>query len=240
LKQIIFDDYTELSVKTAEQIADIIQNKPSALLCFPAGETSVGTFKHLIALNREGKISFKHCRIVGLDEWVNLGNIQNENCFAFMKKHLLNHIDFNEENLCFFNGESFDLVQECIKTDKFIKENGPIDMILLGVGMNGHLGLNEPGTSPSLYSHIVHLDDTTKLVGQKYFSRKAALSLGISLGLKHIMESKTVLLQLNGTRKALIVKRLIESEISMDFPASIAKSHPNSFLLIDREAAQYL
>jgi glucosamine-6-phosphate isomerase len=240
MKQIIYNDYIELSVKTAEQIADIISKKPDALLCFPAGETSVGTFTHLIELCKKGKLSFKKCRIVGLDEWANIGVMKSENCFSFLKKHLFDHIDYSEKNLCFFNGESSDLTNECKKTDDFIKKFGPIDMILLGAGMNGHLGLNEPGTPFELYSHIVNLDETTKTVGQKYFSGKVDLTSGITLGIKYFMEAKTVILQLNGTRKSEVVKRLIDSEISPSFPASAIKAHLNSFLLLDREAAKLL
>src|SRR5664279_1833570 len=240
MKKIIYNDYTELSVKTAEQIAAIISEKPDALLCFPAGETSVGTFKHLIELTKNGKISFKKSRIVGLDEWANIGEMKSENCFSFLKKHFFDHIDFSPENLCFFDGEASDLMKECIKTDNYIKENGPIDMMLLGAGMNGHLGLNEPGTSFDLYSHIVNLDETTKIVGQKYFSGKVTLTAGITLGVKYIMEAKTAILQLNGTRKAGVVKRLMESEVSPSFPASAIKSHSNSFLLLDKEAASLL
>ena len=240
MKQIIYNDYTELSVKTAEQIAAIISNKPDALLCFPAGETSVGTFKHLIELNEKGKISFKKSRIVGLDEWANIGSMKSENCFSFLKKHFFDHIDFSEENLCFFDGESADLKKECIRTDNFIMKYGPIDMMLLGAGMNGHLGLNEPGTSFDLYSHVVNLDETTKIVGQKYFSGKVNLTKGVTLGLKYMMEAKTVILQLNGHRKAEVVKRLINSEVSTDFPASAIKMPKNSFLLLDKEAAKFL
>jgi 6-phosphogluconolactonase/glucosamine-6-phosphate isomerase/deaminase len=104
VKQIVYDTYSELSEKTAEMIAGIINAKPDAMLCFPAGETSVGTFKHLIKLNKSGKISFKKCRIVGLDEWANIGNMKSENCFSFLKKHLFDHINYSEKNLCFFNG----------------------------------------------------------------------------------------------------------------------------------------
>lgn len=240
MKQIIYNNYTELSVKTAEQIAAIISEKPDALLCFPAGETSVGTFKHLIELNKSRRISFKKCRIVGLDEWANIGEMKSENCFSFLKKQFFDHIDYSEKNLCFFDGEASDLNKECIKTDNFIKEHGPIEMMLLGAGMNGHVGLNEPGTPIDLYSHIVILDGTTRIVGQKYFSGKVNLTAGISLGIRYIMESKTVILQLNGIRKAEVVKRLIESEVTPSFPASVLKSHPNSFLLLDKEAASNL
>jgi glucosamine-6-phosphate isomerase len=240
MKQIVYKDYNELSVKTAERIAAIINAKPDALLCFPAGETSVGTFNHLIELNKKGKVSFKKCRIVGLDEWANIGAMKSENCFSFLKKHLFDHIDYSKRNLCFFDGESSNLKKECDKTDLFLKENGPIDMMLLGAGMNGHLGLNEPGTPFDLYSHIVYLDDTTKKVGQKYFSGKVELSAGITLGIKYIMESKTVILQLNGTRKAEVVKKIVEGEVSTALPASVIKNHKNSFLLIDKEAASLL
>lgn len=240
MKQIIYNDYSELSVKTAELIAAIIQNKPDALLCFPAGETSVGTFEQLIKLNKNGEISFKKCKIVGLDEWANIGAMKSENCFSFMKKHFFDHIDYSEKNLCFFDGESSDLKKECIKTDAFIREFGPIDMVLLGAGMNGHLGLNEPGTSFDLYSHIVDLDETTKIVGQKYFSGNVTLTRGITLGIKYFLEAKTMILQLNAARKAEVVKRLTEGKVSVDFPASAIKAHPNSFLLLDKEAARYL
>jgi glucosamine-6-phosphate isomerase len=240
MEQIIYRDYTELSIKTAEMIAGIIKEKPDALLCFPAGETSVGTFNQLIDLNKNGIISFKKCKIVGLDEWANIGAMKKENCFSFLKKHLFDHIDYSEENLCFFDGESTDLNKECIRTDAFIKKFGPIDMMLLGAGMNGHLGLNEPGTSFDLYSHIVNLDTTTRIVGQKYFSDRVDLTKGITLGIKYMMEAKTVILQLNGHRKAEVAKRLIQSDVSPSFPASAVKSHPNSFLLLDTEASLYL
>lgn len=240
MKQIIYSDYTELSVKTAEQIASIILKKPDALLCFPAGETSVGTFKCLIELNKRGKISFKNCRIVGLDEWAHIGKMKSENGFSFMKKHLFNHIDYSKENLCFFDGESADLMNECVKTDDFIRKYGPVDMMLLGIGMNGHLGLNEPGTSFGLNAHIANLDETTKLVGKKYFSGNVELSTGITLGIKDIMDARTVILQINGSRKAEIAKKLFDSGVTTAFPASVLKEHKNSFVILESEAARLL
>jgi glucosamine-6-phosphate isomerase len=237
VKQIIYKDYEELSSKTAEMIAEIIRKKPDALLCFPAGETSVGTFRHLISLNKAGKVSFRDTRIVGLDEWSNLGKMSSENCLSFLKRNLFDQIDYSKDRFCFFNGESKDLPGECKKTDDFIKNYGPVDMMLLGVGMNGHLGLNEPGIPFDLYSHIVKLDETTKNVGQKYFSGNVKLTGGISLGVKYIMEAKTVLLQMNGTRKAPVARKLIDSEISPAFPASAIKAHSNALLLLDKEAA---
>ncbi len=240
MKEIIFDNYQDMSANTASRIAAIISGKPDAMICFAAGETSVGTFEQLIELNRSGRISFRKCSIVGLDEWMNLGPARVENCFSFLKKHLFDHIDYAEENLCFFNGESNDPATECKKTDDFIKKHGPVDMILLGIGMNGHLGLNEPGTPFDLYSHVVDLDNVTKKVGQKYFTGRAVLSAGITLGIKHIMEARTAILQISGAKKAGLLKHLIDCEISPDFPASSLKLHSNSYLLADRKASEYL
>ncbi len=237
MKLITYSDYSELSAKTAELIAEIIVRKPDALLCFPAGDTSIGTFEMLIRMSRAGTVSFKNSFIVGLDEWVGLRDKQSENCYSFLKRHFFDHIDFPVRNLCFFNGESDDLEQECRKTDSFIEEHGPIDMMLLGAGMNGHLGLNEPGTSFDLYSHIADLDTTTKSVGQKYFSDSVSLTRGITLGIKHILDAKTVILQLAGKHKAPVAKRLINEDISINFPASALKMHSGSYLLMDVEAA---
>jgi len=240
MTNVVFENYADLSAGTAKQIAGIVNEKPDALLCFPAGETSIGTFDELIRLNRIGKLSFRNCRIVGLDEWLDLGKMRNENCFSFLKRHLFDHIDYSPGNLCFFDGESGKPKQECNKTDNFIRKYGPVDMVLLGIGMNGHLGLNEPGTPFDLYSHIIDLDEVTKRVGQKYFSQSVSIERGITIGIRHIMEARTVILQISGKKKAEVVSRLINSEVIESFPASALKSHSDSFLLLDREAARLL
>jgi len=236
INKIVYPDYQVLSAETARQIAWIIAGKPDALLCFPAGETSLGTFAELVAMHRNGEIDFSRCKIVGLDEWVHLGGMKEENCYHFLKKHLFDALGIPGENFCFFNGEARDLENECALTDQFIKTNGGIDMMLLGVGMNGHIGLNEPGTSFDAYSHIVELDEVTKSVAQKYFSGNTRLLKGITLGMKHVMETKTVLVQLSGHKKSPIVKRLLETEITSAFPASLVKQHPDAYLLLDAEA----
>lgn len=235
----VYKDYNDLSAETAVKIAGVINTKPDALLCFPAGETSVGTFKELIRLQESGLTDFSRCRIVGLDEWVHLGKMKSETCYNFLKSRLFDRLPLDPLNMHFFNGEADDLELECRLTDEFISQNGGIDMMLLGVGMNGHLGLNEPGSPADKYSHIVELDDVTKIVGQKYFSEDVILSQGITLGMKNVMETTTVIVQLSGKKKSPVVKHLLEAEASMDFPVSMIKKHPNAFLLLDSEASQY-
>lgn len=238
INKIIYRNYDELSEETAKLIAQIIRAKPDALLCFPAGETSFGTFKELVKMHLSREADFSKCKIVGLDEWVQAGEMKTENCFHFLKKHLFDPIGFKSENMCFFDGEASNLQDECFLSDQFIKTNGGIDMMLLGLGMNGHIGLNEPGTDFDAYSHVVELDELTRNVAQKYFSSKTSLSQGITLGMKHVMESRTVILQVSGQKKSAILKRLLETKITNDFPASLVKQHPNAYLLLDSDASQ--
>jgi glucosamine-6-phosphate isomerase len=199
----------------------------------------LGTFAELVKLQRNGQVNFSQCKIAGLDEWVQLGSMRNENCYHFLKSHLFDLIGIENKNICFFNGESDNLQFECTLTDDFIKTNGGIDLMLLGVGMNGHIGLNEPGTPFDKYSHVVELDAATKIAAQKYFSVETNLSRGITLGMKHIMEAKTVFVQLSGEKKSPIVKRMLDTEVTADFPASMIKQHMNAFLLMDSEASKY-
>jgi glucosamine-6-phosphate isomerase len=237
MKTIVYPNYEELSIGTATQIAKIIAGKVDALVCFPAGETPLGTFARLVEMNRTGLVTFEQCRIVGLDEWVQLGTMTHENCRHYLAKHLLDRINIKSENICFFNGEAENLQYECSLSDRFIEANGGIDIMLLGVGMNGHIALNEPGTSFDTLSHVVELDEATKRFGQKYFSTRAALSRGITLGMKHVMEARTLIVQMSGSGKAPIAHRLLENEVTEEFPVSIVKQHSNAFLLLDSDAS---
>ncbi len=132
------------------------------------------------------------------------------------------------------------LQEECSKMDKLIAEKNGIDLIIVGIGMNGHIGFTEPGVSISNYSHVIVLDDTTRTVGQKYFKTQQTLEKGITLGLQHLLEARKAILMANGSKKAAVIKKTVEENISNSFPASIMQSHPNGFVMIDEEAASDL
>ncbi|HHW47586.1 MAG TPA: glucosamine-6-phosphate deaminase [Clostridiaceae bacterium] len=236
----IFKDYDELSRKTADFISNFVNNNPKALLCFPAGDSPLGTFKKLVEYSNEGIVSFKYCRFVGLDEWVGMEKNNEGSCKYFIYKNLFEPLCIDETNICFFDACSKDLISECKRIDKYILNNGGIDLMLLGVGMNGHIGLNEPGVSFKSYSHVTELDDITVKVAQKYFKEKKMIKKGITLGIKHVMDAKTVVLLANGIKKADIVKKLAKGEVTNKIPASILQMHKNSYLFLDKEAASLL
>ena len=124
--------------------------------------------------------------------------------------------------------------------DKVIRDKGGIDIMVVGIGMNGHIGFNEPGVSFDKYCHVTYLDNTTQSVGQKYFKQQSVLKQGITLGLKHLMEARKVILIANGSKKAEVIKKALEGDVNDTMPASIMQVHPHGLVMIDEEAGSLL
>ena len=138
-----------------------------------------------------------------------------------------------------FNAFVPDEKQECETMNKLIRKQG-IDLMVVGVGMNGHIGFNEPGTPTDSVAHVAELEEVTKTVGQKYFADKISIGKGITVGLKQVMEAQTLIMLASGQKKAPVVKRAVEDEISNDFPATFMRNHQNAWLMVDMEAASEL
>lgn len=236
----ISNSYDELSRKTADFIVNFINKKPDSILSFAAGNTPEKTFEYLVQYAREGKVDFSKCKFIGLDEWVGLGKEDEGSCKHFMHAKLFEPLSINPSNTIFFDACAKDLESECKRVDSFIEQNGPIDLMLVGLGMNGHIGFNEPGTPFDLYSHTVDLDDVTKEVGKKYFKKHMKLEKGITLGLRHLMNAKTAILIVSESKKAPVVKKVVEGDVTPEIPGSIIKIHSNGFLFLDRDAASML
>lgn len=139
-----------------------------------------------------------------------------------------------------FDGMTINEDEECKKMNQIIDRRGGIDLMVVGVGMNGHIGFNEPGTDIGSAAHVAELDDITKNVGKKYFSEAVTIDRGITVGLKQVMQAKTLLMMANGKKKAPVIKQALETEAGTDFPASLIQKHSNGILVIDREAATEL
>ena len=175
-----------------------------------------------------------------MDEWVNVPPDKEGSCHYFFRHELFDHLDIPESQLHLFDAMSGTLQEECRKMDALIFEKGGIDLMIVGIGMNGHIGFNEPGVSFDSYSHVIDLDDITLTVGQKYFKSQVSLQKGITLGLKHLQEAKKVLLLANGTKKAEVIKKTVTGELTNTFPASIMQKHYHGFVMVDEDAATLL
>lgn len=236
----IFEDNDALSREAASEIVNTIQQKSNAVICLASGSTPILTYKYVVEIIQRDKIDIADVTFIGLDEWLGIPPDNEGSCHYFFQQHLFQHLRFSASNIYMFRAMAERPISECERMDKVIRHLNGIDLMLVGIGMNGHIGFNEPGVPFNKYSHIVDLDETTVSVGQKYFKEATVLKQGITLGLQHLMETGKVLLLANGEKKALIIKQTIEGEISNKVPASIMRQHPNGIIMLDKEAASLL
>ena len=186
------------------------------------------------------KINLSQTTILSLDEWVGVPPENKGSCHYFFYNILFNPLQLSPDQFHVFDAMADDLQTECKKMDAVIAERGGIDLMIVGIGMNGHIGFNEPGVSFTNYSHVIDLDETTIAVGQKYFTEATTISKGITIGLQHLMKAKQVLLLANGEKKASVVNQTIEGPVTNNFPASIMQRHNNGIIMIDEAAATLL
>ncbi len=236
MKISVFDDYEDLSKNAADWIISYVIEHPAAVLSFPGGNTPARTYQHLVQAVHEGRVDFGQATFIGLDEWVGLGREDHGSCQHFMYHEFFIPAGVEESQIHFFNAQAADLAVECRKMDEVIMSLGGIDFILLGVGVNGHLGFNEPGVSFDTYSHVIELDDDTKRVGQKYFAEPKELSQGITLGMKHIMDADTLMILASGQHKSNVVKQLLTGSVTNALPVSIILNHSDRYVMLDAEA----
>lgn len=243
MKTSILQDYAELSEQTAQIIADYVKAKPRAALCLAGGDTPRGTYANLVKRAQAGEVDFSQCVFVGLDEWVGLPPDYPGSCYAFMQESLFGPMSIRPEQIVFFDAVSNDLPAECSRIDDFLAQRGPLDIVLLGMGMNGHLGMNEPGCDEFAAASVTELDSVTVHVGQKYFSGNPAqpeLKQGITLGMTQLMQARLALLIISGERKAATAAAALEGPVSNQLPASLLRKHANAQVLLDQAAASLL
>jgi glucosamine-6-phosphate isomerase len=236
----IYKDYSELSEATAHEIIQLIKRKPDAVICLASGDTPRLTCQLFAEKAVNEKADTSKFTFIGLDEWVGISPVNEGSCRYFFESLLIKPLKLSPSQVNLFDAQSKNLNEECQKMDKVIAEKGGIDLMIVGIGMNGHIGFNEPGVSFDNYAHVIDLDETTTTVGQKYFKGATELKQGITLGLKYLVNSKKAILIANGSKKAPVIKQAIEGAVSNLFPATIIQQHPNGFIMIDEEAATLL
>jgi len=237
---IICENYREMSLKAANLAATAIYPNRESLISFPGGDTPLGMIEEFTRMVNEGEADISRTRYVSLDEWVGLGSEDEGSCAWFNKTKLFQNLKKPFLEICIIDGKAADPEAECEKLNTFIGQWGPLDLSVLGIGMNGHLGFNEEGADANFMAHLIPLSATTKSVMHKYFKRQYDLQFGITQGLRQIMEAKKIILIANGIHKAKIIRRALKEPIDSNVPASILQNHPNLFAVLDREAASAL
>lgn len=221
-------DYTELSRKVANIISAQVILKQTTTLGLATGSTPIGTYKQLIEWYKKGDIDFSKVATVNLDEYCGLSTLNEQSYRYFMNHNFFDHININKENTHVPNGQAEDMEAECKRYDNLITELGGIDIQLLGIGHNGHIGFNEPNVSFEQTTHIVNLDEKTLEANSRFFdSIDEVPKQAITMGIKSIMQSKKIILIANGSDKKEIVEKALYGSVTPDVPASILQFHPD-------------
>ncbi len=220
--------YEEMSKMAATIFEKQLREKPHSVLGLATGGTPIGFYKELVQCYIKGDISFEEASTFNLDEYVGVGSEEATSYHKYMQEHLFNHVNIPRENVYLPDGLATNLEKECARYEQQIEQKGGIDLQLLGIGVNGHIGFNEPGTSFQSRTHVVELADKTKQDNAKYFPEgKSVPELAITMGIETIMMAKQIVLLAFGENKIETLNRIKEQGISEDFPASCLKKHPH-------------
>lgn len=236
MKVIVVKDYEAMSELGAEIIANTIKANPSCTLGLATGSSPIGTYQNLVKACDNKELSFKNVKTYNLDEYCGIDITHPQSYYYFMHDNLFNHVDIDEKNVHIPHVSNDNLEQDC-KTYNDMLNQAEIDLQLLGIGGNGHIGFNEPGTSFNQETFIVKLTDKTRQDNKRFFnSIDEVPTHAITMGIANIMKAKKILMLISGANKADTVVRLLSEEIDTDFPASILHKHPDVTVIIDQEA----
>lgn len=238
------EDAEKLAKKSADVIQETIKEKSSAVLGLATGSTPIATYQELIRRFQAGEVDFSQVTTFNLDEYFGLEPKHPQSYHTFMHNHLFNYINVAEENIHIPLGVHKDLgdVEGYCKTfEHFISYCGGIDLQLLGIGNNGHIGFNEPAEQLQAKTHLVRLSEKTLEANARFFSKKEEVpQYAITMGIQTILSAKKIVLLAQGVEKAEIIQKLFQTGITTDIPASFLKLHPEVIVIVDQAAGSLL
>lgn len=240
MKFIVTKDYDEMSKVGAQMVIEQIRQKSTSVLGLATGSTPEGMYKLLIEAYKNG-LDFSKVTTFNLDEYYGLKPDHPQSYRYFMDKHLFNHINIDKNNIHIPSGVSTDIDRECENYDRSIMEAGGIDLQILGIGRNGHIGFNEPDTTLKVNTHVTRLTQDTIDANSRFFnSINEVPTSAITMGMGTIMKSKKIVLLASGSSKAPAISKISQSYIDMKVPASLLQLHPNVVVILDRDAASMM
>ena len=238
----IYNSAAEAAGKIAAEIAAQIQKKNNSVLILPTGGTPIPVYEELAALHKAGKVSFADVTTFNLDEYKDIAPDHYERYYNFMQRNLFSKVDAKPENINVPNSEAADSEKECVEYEAKYRAAGCADIALLGIGHNGHIGFNEPGTSFDSVTHVTDITPRTIEANARFFDSadlvpKQAMTMGIS----SILAAKRIILLATGEGKAEIIKKLMEAKApTEEIPATALLNHPQVEIYVDKDAASLL
>ena len=242
MKLRICDSVNEAAMATATLVVEQLRRKPASVIGLPTGQTALPIYDALVGLHRAGRADFSQVHTVNLDEFVGLSSTDRGSFRAFMEQHLFRHINVPADHVHFLAGDARDTDRECARFDRLIASLGGIDLQLLGVGRNGHIGFNEPARDLQLRTHRVHLRlDTRRANARSFGGRVSEVPReALSIGMATILQAASIVLVALGRSKAPAVASAFSGRISTVRPVSFLQLHPCVTVIVDRAAAARL
>lgn len=222
------NSYEELSRKASAIIASHIILKPNCVLGLATGSSPIGTYKRLIEMYTNGDLDFSSVTSINLDEYVGLDGTNDQSYRYFMNKNLFDFVNIDKSNTYVPDGCAADLEAECLAYDRRIEKYGGIDLQLLGIGLDGHIGFNEPDSCFVKGTHVVELDESTIKANSRFFENEEQVPRkAVTMGIGAIMNAESVLLIANGKNKKEILEKAFFGPITPEVPASVLQLHPD-------------
>jgi galactosamine-6-phosphate isomerase len=222
-----------MSSLAADLVQEEVLKNPGLLLCAATGSSPAGLYDEMAERSRSSPTLFEHMRIIKLDEWGGVPENHPVSCEHFIRKRLLEPLSIPEERYHTFHSNPEDPELECAHIRSTLQEEGPIDLCILGLGKNGHLGLNEPANQLEPYCHVAQLSELS-LEHNMIISMEVKPRYGITLGMEEILSSRKIILLLTGKGKKDVLQRLMEKKVHSELPASFLWKHPHVECLMDR------
>jgi len=237
MRLILCDNYEAMSLQGAKIFASQIILKPDSVLGLATGSTPIGLYQNLVKMNKSGDVDFKNITTFNLDEYYPISPDNSQSYRYFMNEQLFNHINIDINNTFVPNGMAENPVSECSEYDKKIEAYGGVDLQLLGIGQNGHIGFNEPDENLIAGTHITGLTQSTINANSRFFDDVSDVpTKALTMGMATILKAKKIVLLASGKSKAEVVKELLNDNISTSVPATLLKVHPDVILICDKEA----
>lgn len=238
MRIIIAKNYEDMGKKAANIVAGQVFLNPQSILGLATGSTPLSMYNQLIKMHKEVELDFSQVKTFNLDEYVGLPEEDTNSYHYYMSNNLFNHINIKKENIHIPNGMAKDIDKECSEYEETIKNYGGMDLQILGIGNNGHIGFNEPDLKFEATTHLVKLDDETIEANSRFFKTIDDVpKCAVSMGIKTIMHAKKIILLANGSSKAEILAKALYGGITPEVPASILQLHPDVTVIVDEAAA---
>ena len=237
MKLILCRTYEEISSAAADEICELVVANPHCTLGLATGSTPVGTYRQLVRRYEKGELDFSSVTTFNLDEYYPINRENDQSYYYFMHHNLFDHINIAPENINIPNGSAADPILECREYEDKLTANGFVDLQVLGIGQNGHIGFNEPDGCLYASTHITDLTDSTIAANSRFFESESDVPRkALTMGIGTILKAKKILLLANGKSKHDAISALLDDRVTTSIPATILKTHPNVILICDEDA----